>query len=562
MKTLAEVREQYPQYKDMPDEALAGALHKKFYSDMPYEQFSEKIGIQKPKPADLSFEKSMQDELASRPAWERGLAGAGTALDNAALWLKQKVQGLNPEEQNRVVANREIQNDPAGLVGNLVGTIGMAGGPAAALERGVVAGLTKAAPSAATRVLAPTAAAAGTGAATAVATTPLLEGETTAGVAAGGAMGGALGNAGARALSRLIQPITQSAPVKKLMGEGVVPAPGQAAGADSFLGKVEQRLSSIPVIGDIINRGRQRAVNEFNVAAINRAAPGVKEAGRAGLEQAEDILGTAYDDVLSKWGPVQFDPKFPSAVSTALNKSSVLLTKAQKDDVLDIVKTRVADQFGKGPIDGQLAKQIDSELGQLARSLQGSAVKSENNMATAIREVQTAFRGMMEKSAPSPEAAATLKDLNTKWANLVRVQKAASSQGAKDGIFTPSQLARAVRTTDPSKGKRDFGKGNALMQDLSEAGEATLRGTVPNSGTTDRALMAMLMGGGLGVGNEYLGGPGYLTALALSPALYSRAGSKYLAGGYPLQGVLSQAAAKGGQFATPAAAQLGVLLNR
>lgn len=44
MPTLAEIREQYPQYKDMPDDELARGLHAKFYSDMPRAEFDKKIG--------------------------------------------------------------------------------------------------------------------------------------------------------------------------------------------------------------------------------------------------------------------------------------------------------------------------------------------------------------------------------------------------------------------------------------------------------------------------------------------------------------------------------------
>lgn len=54
MATIAEVRAQYPQYSDMPDAALADALHKKFYADLPKADFDVKIGL---KPVD------------NRPAW-------------------------------------------------------------------------------------------------------------------------------------------------------------------------------------------------------------------------------------------------------------------------------------------------------------------------------------------------------------------------------------------------------------------------------------------------------------------------------------------------------------
>ena len=45
MATIAEIREKYPQYSDMPDAALADALHSKFYSDLPKADFYTKIGL-------------------------------------------------------------------------------------------------------------------------------------------------------------------------------------------------------------------------------------------------------------------------------------------------------------------------------------------------------------------------------------------------------------------------------------------------------------------------------------------------------------------------------------
>ena len=42
MGTLAEFREGYPQYDDMSDQDLATRLHKKYYSDMSFDEFSEK----------------------------------------------------------------------------------------------------------------------------------------------------------------------------------------------------------------------------------------------------------------------------------------------------------------------------------------------------------------------------------------------------------------------------------------------------------------------------------------------------------------------------------------
>lgn len=45
MATIAEIRQKFPQYQDMPDAALADAIHKKYYGDMPKADFDTKIGI-------------------------------------------------------------------------------------------------------------------------------------------------------------------------------------------------------------------------------------------------------------------------------------------------------------------------------------------------------------------------------------------------------------------------------------------------------------------------------------------------------------------------------------
>lgn len=62
MPTLAEVRQQYPQYNDMSDDALASALHAKFYSDMPKEEFDRKIGYnQQPPKQDFAISDAVTD---------------------------------------------------------------------------------------------------------------------------------------------------------------------------------------------------------------------------------------------------------------------------------------------------------------------------------------------------------------------------------------------------------------------------------------------------------------------------------------------------------------------
>lgn len=62
--TLMQIRQQYPQYKDMSDQDLADALYKKHYSDMPRTAYDEKIGLD---PAAMSTADIMAERRAGRP---------------------------------------------------------------------------------------------------------------------------------------------------------------------------------------------------------------------------------------------------------------------------------------------------------------------------------------------------------------------------------------------------------------------------------------------------------------------------------------------------------------
>ena len=51
MATIAEIRQQYPQYNDLSDTELADAFHGRFYSDIPKDQFYKSLGVTTAGPA-------------------------------------------------------------------------------------------------------------------------------------------------------------------------------------------------------------------------------------------------------------------------------------------------------------------------------------------------------------------------------------------------------------------------------------------------------------------------------------------------------------------------------
>jgi len=91
MTTLTEIRNQYPQYADMPDDVLANALYKKFYSDIPRAEFDSKVGLKTaqtpvsttpaPTPTSTNTDQSVRNLIA--PTVEMAGAGGGGLLGTA-----------------------------------------------------------------------------------------------------------------------------------------------------------------------------------------------------------------------------------------------------------------------------------------------------------------------------------------------------------------------------------------------------------------------------------------------------------------------------------------------
>ena len=504
--------------------------------------------VEKPTPLKIGAEglpdaiKSVSEGFSAPSKFAIGAAGT---VNDMAMRLKQLFGGkLTPAQEQGVKEYRALKDASGAAV---AGDIGMSllatGGPAMGLQ----AGATNLAARAVPAFAAPTVGAAATGAALSAATQPVLEGESTLQNAAVGAAGGAVGDVAARGLSRAVQPIRQSESVQKLLKEGIVPTPGQAAGAKSFVGRFEQRLESLPILGDIITKGRTRAVEELNRAAVNRSIPeGQKIAaiGRKSIEQADALFDDAYRSVLSG-GSVKIGSGLDDALARVKGNQDVFMTEAQEANLSKLVsdmKRRVPEN---GMVSAEMAKSMDSQLGKVAREH-----ALDGGFAGAVRELKRELRVSIADGLGGVKSQ-VLKDIDAKYANYMRLLRATGATGSKDGIFSPEALQSSVRAMD--KGQRSFAKGGALMQDLSDPAVEVLGRSVADSGTAGRALVGVgLLSAGAGA-NEYYGGPGYLTALAAAPALYSRAGSRYAIGDLAGQKTLAELLRR----SAPAASQLG-----
>lgn len=313
-----------------------------------------------------------------------------------------------------------------------------------------------------------------------------------------GAIAGGLAAPVTGALARMVQPKT-SPDVTKLMAEGVTPTPGQVLGG--WAKSTEEKLTSIPLLGDAIRMGQRRAVSEFDRAAINRVLAPIGDKlpkdriGNAAVKYAGDKLSQSYDDVLARIGPVRLDKSLSNDMTRILGDLSG--TPDQAKQFVTELQREIGKRAQNGVLNGEAFKAIESTLGQRAATYRQSNIAAEKDLGKAFFEAQKSLRDWLQRTAPSG-VADDLAKVNEGWAALVRVENAAGMQGAKGGIFTADQLSSGVRRAEKSVRKRGFARGDSLMQDLSNAGREVLSQTVPDSGTPGRMLAAALTGGGLG----------------------------------------------------------------
>lgn len=350
-----------------------------------------------------------------------------------------------------------------------------------------------------------------------------------------GAISGGVTNLAASGLARVIKP-KSSPEVQALLKEGVTPTPGQALGG--LAKTTEEKMSSLPIVGDAIRAGQKRGVDQFNRAVMDRAlAPLSKKlpkdvpVGREALNYVDDVVSKEYNELLPKLGG-KLDRQFMKEVNGL--KSLAQSMPADKADQLNrILDREVIGRFTQsGLANGHTLKDIESKLGSMAKGYMRSSDYDQRTLGSALRETQEALRKMLERN--NPKHRGQLKSVNKAYAHYKRAERAMSYVGADDGVFTPAQFNSAVKALDVSKDKKLFAKGKAFDQDFAAAGKNVLGGKYPDSGTAGRlmlnaAAVGGVVGGATSVSPYALGAAG-LGVLPYMPG-FQRAATNFLANG-------------------------------
>lgn len=311
---------------------------------------------------------------------------------------------------------------------------------------------------------------------------------TALGAGTGGLVSGATTTA-----ARMIRPETNEK-VVELLRQGVTPTPGQIIGGTAQ--KVEEQLQSVPILGHAITAAKEKSLEEFNKAAMNRAlkpiGEKVSQAGREGVQEVESKIGSFYDKILPK---ISFKPDAQfNAEFSNLRQMATGLGEKEQAKFNSIINDVMSKASPNGSMTGETFKIVESKLLTEAKKFSGSTDAYQKELGDALNEALRVMREALPRA--NPQFAKELTQANTAWANYARIRGAASSTaaGAREGIFTPAQLASAVRAADKTAGKGASAKGTALMQDLAEQGTNVLGSKVPDSGTAGRALTSLGLG--------------------------------------------------------------------
>lgn len=336
---------------------------------------------------------------------------------------------------------------------------------------------------------------------------------------AAGAAGGVLGAGATKVAGSVLNPLTSKAE-QTMRDLGVALTPGQVAGG-SFK-DIESFAASVPLVGSYISDAKERALYSFNKGVINKALSKVGEKlpedviGRDAVQAVNEIVDRKYTDVLSK---MSFKLDFPTYTgllkSTKLPSSSVDRVRV-KDELNSIVFSRLPKE---GPIDGEVYKQIESQLRQRAAQL-GRGTVSDQDVGDALRQASVSLKEGLRKQ--NPKYNSELRRIDSAYGDISVMKTAAANTGAENGVFTPRQYKTAVRQSDVTRKKTQFAAGTARGQDVAEDAVSVME---PRQTANLEGRIALSNVGG------YTMAANPATALPMAiaaPILYSESGVKLM----------------------------------
>jgi hypothetical protein len=269
---------------------------------------------------------------------------------------------------------------------------------------------------------------------------------------------------------------TSTPEAQRLMAQGIQPTVGQAKGG--VANRIEEKLSSMPFVGEQVATARRRPLDEFQQVVLDQAAGarGVRD-----VRHANQIASNKFEDVVP-----HLDAGMPTLQlvgnQLAQSQQNPRLNNEAKGQLAGIVSS-IFDQFhATGPRD---LKHIDAVLGEDIRRYSTSMSVSEREMGRELQSIRDAFRQGLAQESTGNNVGGRLMDANATYARLVPINKAASAN-AEERIF-PRALEKALARQQGRDVTR--ARPNQLVSDAVDV----LPNKVPDSGTAGRMNMTNLL---------------------------------------------------------------------
>lgn len=311
---------------------------------------------------------------------------------------------------------------------------------------------------------------------------------------------------------------------------------GQTVGRSGRLGEAvkgaEDRISGIPVVGDIVNARRAEGVRAMNSKAFNKALEPINESvgntiGEEAVADAQDKISQAFQRALAGKA-AQIDRPFLEQARAAMGAIKRIPRIgdeiAQQIDSMDIFNP---DNLA---LSGENMQTLLGSLRQIRQAYRGDPLSHQVN--NAVKGIERAVEGMFERQAP--EVMPQYRAAKEAYRRLSTIADAVNRGKNSEGVFTPGQLGMADRANSKKHdGALNAAAGKSPFHQFQRDAQNVFPNRVPDSGTAGRLIVpgALAMGGtGLGAaaGDTQSGamtGVGLATLLSFA---YSRQGQKIL----------------------------------
>lgn len=371
-----------------------------------------------------------------------------------------------------------------------------------------------------------------------------------------GAAGGYLGDKAAKLARNVISP-TVAPVIQRLKDRGIPLTVGQIAGANGgAIGNAvrgfENKLTSVPGVGDMISSAQRRGKDAFQRAAFDEGlAPigaKVPRVAEEGIEAAKDEVGKAYSRAFNDVR-ITPDREFADEFFQAgqLGKTDGPFRDDFERIMMDEVRPVLTDQPGE--LHGQniqdalrILKGYGRQYGDLAtKGAGGIPQPSARPVGMAFNDLAGSVEGLAARQAPDLMPA--YDAANSAYRNVGVLRDAVSAAKNTGGEFTAAQLAQAARANAKKFGGTQ-GTTKQPFFDLTRDAQEVLPSTIPDSGSAGRGFVGLMMGG--------VGGVPAVAASGVASLPYTKTGqelAEWLLTGR--QGRLSKAAARGIDYLRP-----------